>query len=87
MAQITSLVMEKVQSNRFPIIVYGSFLLPWQPNQEADRQTFGYFELSYAKQHLYQIRVLLLPWFWFNAIKSFSHYKSMGGRSPQFWLF
>ena len=38
--------------------------MPWQPNQEADCQTFGYFKLSYAKQHLYQIRVLLLQWIW-----------------------
>ena len=62
MAQITSLVMKKVQFNHFPII--RSFLLPWQPNQDADRQKFGYFELSYAMQHLYQIVVLLLLWFW-----------------------
>ena len=55
MAQITSLVMENVQFYHFPIIVYGSFLLPWQPNQEADHQTFADFELSYTKQHLYQI--------------------------------
>ena len=48
----------------FPLKVYESFLLPWQPNQKADCQTFHYFELSLAKQHLYQIRVLLLQWFW-----------------------
>ena len=34
----------------------------WQPNQEADHQTFQYFELYFAKQHLYQIRVLKLQW-------------------------
>ena len=45
----------------FPLIIYGSFLLPWQPNQEADCQTFHQSELSLAKQHLYQVRVL---WFW-----------------------
>ena len=94
-------------------------------NQEAGRQTFSYFEVPLAKQHLYQIRPLLLQWFWTschlknffflkkwplvikhinwidnhlmiitaryatyhfpgygeNAIKPFSHYKSMG----DFW--
>ena len=33
-----------------------SFLLPWQPNQETDWQTFSYFELPILKQHLYQIK-------------------------------
>ena len=39
MVRITSMVMETVQFNHFPLCVYGSFLLlPWQPNQEAERQ-------------------------------------------------
>ena len=57
---ITSLVMKKMQFSHFPLKVYGSFLLPWQPNQEADHQSFSYFELSLPKQHLYKIRVILL---------------------------
>ena len=47
----------------FPLYVYGSFLLPWQPNQEADHHNFSYFKLSLPKQHLYKIKVLLLQWF------------------------
>ena len=53
-------VMEKVQFNRFPIISLWDISAAMATNQEANCQTFGYFELSYAKQHLYQIRVLLL---------------------------
>ena len=41
----------------------GAFLLPWQPNQEADHHNFSYFELPLPKQLLYQIRVTLLQWF------------------------
>ena len=55
----------EMQFNHFPIIslyISRSFLLPWQPNQEADRQTFHYLELSLAKQHLCQITDLLLQW-------------------------
>ena len=48
----------------FPLKVYGSFLLPGQPNQEADHHNFSYFGLPLPKQHLYQIRVILLQWFW-----------------------
>ena len=47
-----------------PLFVYGSFLLPWQLNQETDHPNFSYFELSLAKQHLNQIRIILLQWFW-----------------------
>ena len=36
--------------------VYGSFLLPWQPNQAAVHPNFSYFELPLPKQYLYQIR-------------------------------
>ena len=43
----------------FPLYVYGSFLMSWQPNQKADH----YFELPLPKQHLYQIRIILLQWF------------------------
>ena len=45
----------------------GVFLLPWQPNQEADWQIFSYmyFQLPLPIKNLYQIRVLLLQWFWF----------------------
>ena len=51
-------------------------MLPRPPNQEADRQTFGYFELSLARQHLNQIRVLLLQWFWMLSFKkSFFFFK------------
>ena len=28
----------------FPLYVYGSFLLPWQPNQEEEHHNFSYFE-------------------------------------------
>ena len=52
MFHITSLVMQKLPYSHY---VYGRFLLPWQPNQDADWQTFTYFELSLPKQHLYQI--------------------------------
>ena len=58
----------------FPLQVYGSFLLPWQPNHKADHQTFGYFELSYTKHHLYQIRVLLLQWFWRSCHLKYSFF-------------
>ena len=64
MVHITSLVMEKIQFNPFPLYVYGSFLMPWQPNHEADHHNFSYFELSLPKQHLIQIRLILLQWFW-----------------------
>ena len=39
-------------------------MLPWQPNQEADQHYFSYFELLSPKQHLHQIRVIMLHWFW-----------------------
>ena len=77
MAHITSPVMEKEQFNHFLLKVYGSFLLPWQPNQEADRQTFSYFELPLAKQHLYQIsqtvsvvleKMSFIYFFFFNSM-------------------
>ena len=48
----------------FPLKAYGSFLLPWQPNQGADHHNLSYFRLPLIKQHLYQIRVILLQWFW-----------------------
>ena len=38
--------------------------MPWQPNKNADWQTFTYFELHLPMQHLYQTRVILLQWFW-----------------------
>ena len=47
-----------MQFNQFPIISYGSFLLPWQPNQEADHHNFSYYKLSLPKLHLYEIRVI-----------------------------
>ena len=46
----------KCNSTIFPLEVYGSFLLPWQPNQEADHRNFSYFGLPLPKQHLYQIK-------------------------------
>ena len=39
MVHITSMVMEKMQFNHF--------LLPWQPNQEIDWQTFSFFNCPY----------------------------------------
>ena len=47
----------------FPLYVYGSFLLLWQPNQEADHHNVNHLELSLPKQHLYKFRVILLQWF------------------------
>ena len=48
--------------------VYWSFLLPWQLKQEADHHNFSYFELPLPKQHLYQIRVILLQWIWRSCL-------------------
>ena len=44
-------------------------MLPWQPNQEADHHNFSYFEKPLPKQHLNQIRVTLLQWFWRRSSK------------------
>ena len=63
MAHITSLVMEKVQFNHFPIISLWELSVAMATKLRGRRQMFGYFKLSYAKQHLYQIRVLLLQRF------------------------
>ena len=64
MVHITSLVMEKMQFNNFPIINLWELSVAWQANQEVHHHNFSYFELPLPKQHLYQIRVILLDWFW-----------------------
>ena len=54
MVHITSLVMEKknVFYFFFQLSVYGSFLLPWQPNQEPDHHNFSYFQSPYQSNIL-----------------------------------
>ena len=50
-------------------------MLPWRSNLEADWQTFRYYEWTLSKQHLYQVRAILLPWFWRNCYLKKSYFE------------
>ena len=64
MVQITSLVMVKMQQP-FSNFKYGSFLLPWQPNQGTDYHNFTIFKSPYpSNKQSSQIRNKLLQWLW-----------------------
>ena len=64
MLHIMLLVMEKMQFNHFPIVsLWELSVAIATKNQEADHHNFSYFELPLPKQHLNQIRIILLQWF------------------------
>ena len=81
MIHITSLLMETLQFNHFPIISLWEFPVA---NQGAQPHNFSFFELSLPKQHLYKIRVILLQWFWrsWHLKKSFFFLNLMSPWQP-----
>ena len=58
------LVMEKRQLNHYPIISQWELSVAMVTKPRDRSPQFQLIELPLPKQHLYQIRVILLQWFW-----------------------